>query len=1019
MAHSTPLVSDDGLTISTGAHKHIIPLGSAAWWHWLDAAETTTFHFKNDQGSFTARRERKNGNWYWYAYRKQHGKLHKAYLGKTAELALERLNTIAQFLNEQAAEPPAPPLVSRHASQPPVTSADDAQPETDMPALLLTTRLYQPPVRPDLVERPHLFSRLTAGLQCKLTLVTAPAGFGKTTLLSAWCSQHNPQIPHAWLSLDDNDNDLLRFLAYFVAALQLISPALSQQLTPLLRALPPPPIEALLTITINLLMRVPQPFCLILDDYHAIKAQPIHDALSFLLEHLPPHMHLFIASRSEPPLPLIRLRAQGQLNELQASDLRFTLDEVATFLQQVMELDLSLSQIKELDAHTEGWVAGLQLAALSLQGQHNVQQFLATFNGSHRYIMEYLTGEVLQRQPAHIRDFLLYTSLLDRLNGPLCSAVTGQSDGATTLSYLEQANLFVIPLDEQRHWYRYHHLFAEVLRVQLQQTQPELVPRLHIRAANWYEEHALLSEAMHHIQEAHDEERAACVIEQHAETMMMIGESVLLLHWCRQLSEESLRNHPNILIYYAASLISIGQLNAAERYLQLARESIDQLKVVPEISREAIQELKGLYFLCQTARAGYRGDVPETLEFAEKTRRFLPEKSSLRSLIPASLGAAYLYTGDFMRANQAFTDAMNQGFSTHHMHSAIASMAGQGYMQQTEGHLHQAAETYRQVIQIGSSQGDQVITGISMAYTFLSELYYEWNDLDVAEQHAREALQLGQHWGYAPTLSHSYTIQAYIQLARGNKAEALAYMQHAAQIVHEHNLPQNALIVEAYQAWLQQQAGETEAAARWANAVLERQQTDLSYPYDLEHTFLAQILFVQGDMLRLHDLLSRLLPAIETSGRQRLLLAVLVLKVHFLQAQGKQEQAITLLEHILTLAEPEGYIRTFLDWGTTLLPLLRHILHRGTTATLRTYIHTLLDATGATETILTPENILSEREIAVLHCVAAGKSNQEIAQEFVVALSTVKTHLNNLYSKLGVHSRTQAIARAKELQILQ
>src|SRR5436305_8619727 len=488
--HAIPRVIDNHLLLPESANASFSPIqvGSEAWYAWLSQPAPRSFAFSSAQGTLTARREERHGTWYWYAYRSQSGRLHKTYLGKSEELTLPRLHEAATVLSAEGATSPRP---SDTLSSPQPPAASPPSSATSKPSLrLLTTKISVPPVRLNMVTRPRLTQRMNTALRGTLTLIVAPAGWGKTTLLSAWHADARPGAwPLAWVSLDEGDNDPIRFWTYVISALNPLHPGVGETPLALMYGSSSPPIGDVLASLVNALIQLPTETVLVLDDYHLIEAQPIHDALTYLVEHLPPNLHLVIASRSDPLLPLARLRARGALTELRAANLRFTTDETTTYLTEVMGLSLSAEQVAALEARTEGWIAGLHLAALSLQGRDDGASFIASFTGSHRYVVDYLIEEVLSRQPEEVQDFLIQTCILDRLSGPLCDAVRERDDSQARLEHLERVNLFLVLLDDERQWYRYHHLFAEVLRSRLQQAAPMLVSELHHRASMWYEEH--------------------------------------------------------------------------------------------------------------------------------------------------------------------------------------------------------------------------------------------------------------------------------------------------------------------------------------------------------------------------------------------------------------------------------------------------------------------------------------------------------------------------------------------------
>ncbi len=550
---------------------------SPAWFAWLD--QVSSFAFVGKRGHYTARKEAKQrGDRYWSAYLATSKQLTKKYLGKSTDLSLARLEHIAGMLSTQD-EAQVPPPASLSAA------STDGEVETMPPPLLaqqrtplhplLLTKLYVPRPRTHLVSRAHLVKRLQQGAEHALTLVSAPAGFGKTTLLAQWLVES--KIPVAWLSLEPEDNDPTRFLSYLIAALQTLDAQLGTTALALLRTPQPPSPEAVMTVLTNdLSERSGGDVAFVLDDYHTIIADSIQRGMTFLLEHLPPQLHLILATRADPPLPLARLRAQGQLCEVRAADLRFSAAEASAFLQAVMGLDLEASAIATLESRTEGWIAGLQLAALSLQGRADVSGFLVAFTGSHRYVLDYLSAEVLARQPAPVQQFLLHTCLLERLSGPLCDAVREQEGSQAMLEALERANLFVVALDEERHWYRYHHLFAEVLRSHLQQAEPTLVPELHRRASNWYEQHELPAEAVQHALAAPDVELAARLIEPIALPVTLHGQIYTVLGWMEALPEALIRTRPFLCVYHASLLTFTNQLEEAEARLQEAEQGAQE-----------------------------------------------------------------------------------------------------------------------------------------------------------------------------------------------------------------------------------------------------------------------------------------------------------------------------------------------------------------------------------------------------------------------------------------------------------
>ena len=547
---------------------------------------------------------------------------------------------------------------------------------------ILATKLYIPPPRPRVVPRPRLIARLDAGLDGKLTLISAAAGCGKTTLVSAWVTGCG--LPTAWLSLDEGDSDSARFLTYLIAALQTVAPAVGQGALAALQAPQPPPPEAILTAVLNDLAALPDGLLLVLDDYHAVDAPAVDQALAFLLQNLPPQLHLVIATREDPSLPLARLRARGQLTELRAADLRFTPDEAAEFLNQVMGLNLAAEDVVMLETRTEGWIAGLQLAALSMQGRTDAAAFIRTFTGSHRFVLDYLVEEVLLRQPERVRSFLLQTSILDRLSGPLCDAVTVQEGSGDVLEELDRGNLFVVPLDDSRQWVRYHHLFAEVLQARLLRELPDRAPVLHRRASEWYERNALPSAAIRHALAAQDFERAARLIEMETSMLRDASQEALWKSWVQALPAEQVRARPVLIVYYALALLPAeldaaeARLQDAERWLQPAAGLRERSAVAADeadpatgggergqsqgmvvVNQEEFRSLPGTISIVRAYRAGALGDLPGALRYARQALDLLPASDRFwRGAAAALLGIANWRSGDLDAAYRAVADGM-------------------------------------------------------------------------------------------------------------------------------------------------------------------------------------------------------------------------------------------------------------------------------------------------------------------------------------------------------------------------
>jgi LuxR family maltose regulon positive regulatory protein len=1010
-----------------------VVLDSPEWFAWLE--QVSSFAFAGKNGHYTARKEAKQrGGCYWSAYLATSERLAKKYLGKSTDLCLARLEHIAGMLRAQS-ETHIPPPTSL-----PVASTDGEKDTTQHPQLeqrvsplhpLLATKLHVPHPRARLVSRARLVERLQQGLARPLTLVSAPAGFGKTTVLAQWGAQSG--VPVAWLSLEAEDNDPTRFLSYLVAALQTLDAQLGTTTLALLRTPRPPAPEAVLAVLISEVTgRGAREFALVLDDYHLITAESIQRGMTFLLEHLPSQLHLILASRTDPPLPLARLRAQGQLCEVRAADLRFGGAEVDAFLQSVMGLDLEASVIATLESRTEGWIAGLQLAALSLQGRSDVSAFLAAFSGSHRYVLDYLSDEVLARQEAAVQQFLLHTCLLERLSGPLCDAVTGQEGSQAMLEALERANLFVVALDDERRWYRYHHLFAGVLRSHMQQAEPGLLPELHRRASAWFEQHALPAEAVQHALAAPDAELAARLIEPIALSTGFQGQLNTVLEWMNALPEALMRTRPRLCASYALLLTVINQLEAAEARLPEAERGIQE-----GLPAEQAQIIMGYVLDILGDITLFSGDIPQAISLARQALVLLPEAE----VIPhtgalATTIRAYLVSGDVTSVSErevaavvAFIRPSGNLFSTV---NGICLLARLHVLQ---GRLRQAAATYRQVVQaVPRPEVLQTLYGSLFYYFGLGDLLRECNDLEAAERLLVQGMALiKESLTIEPFVAVlGYSALARLQQARGNFREARVTLDALAHLAEQRHFPEHFVDQEAaVRAQLQQAQGNLTAAIHWADrSGLSTEDMDLPYPREGEYLALARVRIAQGrndpaapllqDVLRLLD---RLQESAEEKARLGSVLEILMLRALALEAQGNRMGALSTLEQSLLLAAPEGYIRLFVDEGQPMLSLLRQA---HTQSSVSGYVAILLrvfgeqvdsDVPPSTANPSSPAEPLTEREHEILRLLLEGASNREIAHRLVVSVNTVKRHVYNLCGKLGVQSRTQAIIHARTLNL--
>jgi LuxR family maltose regulon positive regulatory protein len=908
----------------------------------------------------------------------------------------------------------------------------DAETEMEGPSQLLKTKLYVPVVRPDpstglrarLVPRPRLIERLTKGLRsgCKLTLISAPAGFGKTTLVSAWLSES--KCPTAWISLDAGDNDPVRFFRYVVAALQTIEPYVGQATRGLLQSPQSPSLESVLTVLINELCSLPDQVALVLDDYHLVSAVDVHEAVGFFLEHLPPQVHLVLLTRADPPLPLTRLRARNQLAEYRAAHLRFTTDETAAFLNRVMGLDLSADDIAAMETNTEGWIAGLQLAAIALRSRLAVREdadihsFVTAFAGGHRYIVDYLVDEVLNHQPDRTRSFLLQTSILERLTGPLCNAVTERADGQGMLKALEQADLFVVPLDDEQQWYRYHHLFAQVLRSCLREIYPDQPPELHRRAAEWYERSGLVAEALDHALAAGDQDRAAGLVERNARPMFMRGELVTLDNWLKALGEV-VYERPWLGLHQVWTLILTGQMEEGERLLQeVEQQVLGDLVQDPAGGRDVLGEMAAIRGLCTYLQ----GDAPRAVQLCRQALETLREDNEVvRAIAAHALGEAYSHSGDLDGALQANAQAARIAKVSGSTLLAVAALTSQGDVLIDQGRLHQAAETYDEALQLAILPNGIRLPPAGRVYVQLCKALYEWNDLETMMRYARQGIELCQQGGIAEFLTAGYILLARARQAQGNLEGAQEAVHEAEQLLLGHSLPAGTTSsVEACRVRLWLAQGNLEMAARWRRQSGLRADVPVSYVREPEHLALLHVLLALDEPDAALTLLDRLLCAAEAAGRTGRVIAFSVLQALAWQAKKDIPGALTALERALSLAQPEGYVRIFLDEGTPMAKLLHQAGSRGIAPD---YVADLLSgmvepsrtAPPSAQPLIEP---LSERELEVLRLLSTGKSNREIADELVLAVGTIKRHLNNIFGKLNVSSRTQCVARARELGLL-
>ena len=910
-----------------------------------------------------------------------------------------------------------------------------------MVASVLATKLYIPSRHRHVVVRTRLIERISRDLAqgSKLTLISAPAGFGKTTLAAEWVAGCGRQV--AWLSLDEGDSDPIRFLTYVVTSLRTVLPTVGETVLDALNASQssPPPIESILFTLLNEISSIPDQITLVFDDYHIIDSSSVDNALTYFIEHMPPQMHLVMTTREDPALPIPRLRARNQLTELRVADLRFTPAEAAEFLKQVMDVALSTEDVAALESRTEGWIAGLQLAALSMKGNQDVSAFIQAFAGDHRYIADYLVEEVLQRQPEQIRSFLVQTSILDRLNGPLCDAVTGQPGGKAMLETLERGNFFIIPLDDKRHWYRYHHLFADVLRMHLIGEQPDQVSILHRRASEWYEQNGATADAIRHSLAGKDFERAADLIDRAMPEMQRNRQEAMLLSWLQALPEELFRNRPMLSIHYAGTLLQNGQFEGVENRLRYAERWLDMPADLREqpvfVDEEGFQRLPALIAQYHAAIALARGDIANTMKYSSQVLSLAREEDYLLSGAASSmLGLASWTSGDLETAYRTYADGMAYLQRMGYISDVIGGSVTLADIRITQGRLREAMSIYEHGLQLAIAQDGHFLRGAADMHVGMSEIYLERNELGTATRHLLKSKELGDLNGLPKNPYRWRVAMARLRQAQGDLTGAVELLDEAEPLYNADFSPDvRPVAALKTRVWIAQ--GKLGEALTWARERELSAHDNLSYLREFEHITLARLLLAtykadHGDRLILYaiELLERLLAAAEEGGRIGSTIEVLILQALAHQMTDNLPAACALIERALTLAEPEGYFRIFLDEGADIAPLLLEVARRGI---MSSFTGNLLATIGTKEqgrpetlpslaqsrsqTLVEP---LSQRELEILRLLQTELSVPEIAGELMVAASTVRSHTKSIYSKLDVNNRRAAVKRASELNLI-
>jgi len=922
-----------------------------------------------------------------------------------------------------------------------------------MSSTLLATKLHVPASHPAVVQRDRLLHRLAEGWHRghRVLLVSASAGFGKTTLVTDWLEQRErwacgddpaARLPDvAWVSLDENDNDLRRFLAYVMAAVAPVRPGVADELRAPLQSPQLPPVETVVTPLINAVLASPVPLILVLDDYHAIQDAAIHEAVAFLLDYMPRQMSMVMMSRVDPPLPLARLRTQDRLTELRTEDLRFTMAEAEEFFNRAMALDLVSSDVAALETRTEGWIAGLQLAAVSLRGRtpERVRSFIDVFRGTHRHVIDYLVEEVLSQQSAELRTFLIQTSILSPLNAELCAVVTGREDAAQVLQHLEQSNLFLVPLDEARTWYRYHHLFAEFLRNELHAKSPGAVHDLHLRAADWYEATGMPGQAVGHTLLAGEVDRAAALIERSAHDMLMHGDVATVLRWFEQLPSDPMQWRTLLTIIYAESLLIAGHVEPCLRVFKIVEARLDE---TPDHADQ--DALISQVAAVRAYLAILDGDLDEGLSQVQRAMAYLPaEDSFVQAMVMWLLGFMQYFdsdSGDPIQLLEATTElsqasgnqlvaSLSVYFSAYMYHLRGQSLKARTLLARASEEMRRRAPMWQEDLPLGLSMINQI----------LAECHRESNELEAARSYAAQSVSLAERWGNAEVIVDSYLVQARILAALGEGTAMQRSLDKALAIAEQEVLsPLTIRQLCAYEARFRLMSGHLDAAIRWmdqwrqeqAGSPLTDSRIELLVRWT-EVSTAARIAIAQDDVAAALRWVKPLLQVMKALGWLGIAVELLAIQAVASYAQGNLAAAAEAVQEALDLGAGGGYLRSFVDLGSSMAELLDLVRSLGRHVG---YIDRLLAALAvkppAAQRPMEGDDVdpdadvlpiiepLSEREREVLLLIAAGLTNREIAERLYVAVSTVKSHINNLYGKLGVANRVQAVARANQLGLL-
>ena len=892
---------------------------------------------------------------------------------------------------------------------------------------LLATKIRIPPLRSNLVNRSHLIQRLNDGISQnrRLSLLSAPAGYGKSTLLSEWVSQLD--IPTAWLSLETGENSPTRFWSYFVTALSSIPPlqqaGFGESLLQALQSPQPPSMDILLAGLLNELSELSSRVLLVLDDLHTITEGQIHQDLVFLIDHLlqsSNDFYLVIASRMDPPWPLARWRVRNELTEVRTKDMRFTTMEATSFLNEVMGLRLSTGEINLLDQRTEGWIAGLQLAALSMQSRGDIAAFLEDFTGTHHFVLDYLLEEVLSQQNPDCVDFLLRTSMLEYLTSPLCDAITDRNDSQAMLVQLEKANMFLIPMDDERRWYRYHHLFSELLRSRLKQAHPEIIPQLHGRACSWYMENGYLSNALTHAMATNDLDRLIKLVEKYAFTIFDHNQASTFLNWLNTLPETVMGSNPWLHIARAWLLAYLGQLEGIESLLLEAEKHADQ----------SDPRLMGYIAALWTLIGELYSSRVDGISHAHQALKLLPQQEyRARAFVAYHLSNHYTWYGDFLPALKTLEDFFNWSLAAGDPERAMIAQFQTASILFYMGRLGDSFQLFKKTFHmVDSNLPDKKNRSLPVGYAYiqLSSLYFEWNNIPEALRYVIDGIKICRLWGYSDYLHNGLISYAEIRMELGDLEGALSAVREAKTLYSPVTVTGR---VSSYEAVINQARGDTESASAWVACCGLSPGDTIEYSHRIVYAHYATILQAQGKLQEAYGVLKRLGNVLEQAGAITMLLETLTQQIVILNKLNEAEQALSILDCALELGKPEGFIRVFTSKGPPMLRLLQIAACRSIHTE---YINTLLPAFKMTDMLQRPTipktlskgqgaallEPLSERELQVLRLLDSSLTSVEIGRELYISQNTTRTHIRNIYSKLAVHGRIEAIQKAKEFGII-